>query len=507
MKHAYPLLAVLALASITAQAQQFRPFRTGTAHQFTETSAADTIHTLRLESAALVGSDSVFRFNGRVVPVRRVLGTTCYLTHVQRPDNLFGATLTKRAAGTEYVLTAANGRTFTLRPRAALGQPWAATSTGLTAHVTARAIDNVLGLPDSVVTIALSDGKTLRLSKHYGLVSGPALGAYLNGRHAARQLTLSALPGLRLGAEKTGAPAVYDFQPSDVFLRYSKQEGSLSNLCSESWVRDSVLTRALSRTGDTITYRIWSRKLTRTYGSPGAPAGFCQGSAGTVLEPARTTELQVTRSQQAGAPATLTNTTVGNIVPNGFVAVGFGARRTPNYYGRATQSLVDRQVCGVQTGDSVRLADIIDNGREQRYTAGLGLVFLSNWGIYSTLTTTLLGYRKVNLPTSTGTEVWGVLTTFPQILKAADYRPAASTAAFPNPFTSDLTVRFDAQRSQQTQVQLYNSLGQLVHETSRPVAAGVQQFILAVPTVPAGLYSLHLQHDGRTEVLKVLRAQ
>ena len=95
--------------------------------------------------------------------------------YVRRPDNLFGASLRVRP-GAEYVLAAANGRTLTLRPRQALGQPWAAAAGGLTARVTARTLGTVLGQADSLAVITLSDGAVLTLGKRLGWVRGSALG-------------------------------------------------------------------------------------------------------------------------------------------------------------------------------------------------------------------------------------------------------------------------------------------------------------------------------------------
>ncbi|GAA4391534.1 T9SS type A sorting domain-containing protein [Hymenobacter koreensis] len=508
MKHLYALPVLLALVASAAQAQDYRPFRMGTAYQFTEAvTAADTIHTLRLESATLVGADSVFRFNGRVVG-KRFVAPGCYATHVQRPDNLFGATLTKRP-GHEWRLSAANGRTFTLRPRAALNQPWPATAAGLTAQVTSRAVAPVLGQPDSVVTIALSDGKTLQISKRYGLLSGPALGAYLNGQRV-RQLSLSALPELRLGTALTGPLAVHDFQPNDVFLKHSQHEAFVG-LCSEEWERDSVLTRTPNQTGDTITYTIWSRTLRRQYSYTNAPPNSCSGPAGTTLLPPVVRTVVVTRSgsSSVGNVPMLTNSAMspvntGTRVVRVSLATSSSAAA---YMRRPITPLITRQVaCGPFTGDSVRLSEIIDNTFEQRFAAGLGLVSSSTWGLSATFTTTLLGYRKVNLPTGSGTEQWGTLRTFSQILKVADYRPAASTAVFPNPFAQELTVRFESGRAHTAQLRVFNALGQLVHETSCPVSAGTQQLALALPALPAGLYSLHLRHDGRTEIVKIVRA-
>ncbi|GAB2962257.1 hypothetical protein GCM10027048_33380 [Hymenobacter coalescens] len=510
MKHLYACLALACLA-FGARAQTiYRPLlRPGVVYQFAEAgTAGDTTHTVRLSYAGPhPAPDSLGRFNGRTVRVPARPTTCPWLSHVLRPDGLFGATVTIGFRRHEYLLRAANGRTLLLKTQAPLNQPWAATAAGLTARTTARGVGTVLGVSDSITTITFSDGQTLRLSKTYGFIEGPALGSYLNGQ-PPRRLTLTALGtgGRWLGQPAVGPAAMYDFQPGDVFLRYNKQEGTQTgSICSESWVRDSVLTRTLSRAADTVRYTIWRRVLTRNYGSPSAPGGFCQNTPGTTLTPGSVHSLAVAVNDE-NPLALLTHTlTSGTVVWRNLTLAGV---RTANFHGRNVQNTITRQVCPSATpADSVEMSDILDNGTTASYAVGLGQVLSCTSGIYYTYYNTLIGYRKVNLPTSTGTETWGSLRPFASILKAADHRPAATTAAFPNPFARELTVRFETARPQRATVRVYNGLGQLVQQLERPVAAGAAELRLQLPALPAGLYTLHLQHDGRTEVLRLTAAQ
>ena len=262
------LLALLiALGACPVRAQQYRPFRFGASYQLVATTTAgDTTHLLRLVSRQTQAGDSVFTFAPRTSYQRRTPGPSSYCgDYVRRADNLFGATLRLRP-GAEYVLAATTGRTFTLKPRAPLGQAWAATAAGLTAQVMARSLGTVLGQPDSLATIALSDGATIVLSRRFGWVSGPALGHYLNTRLPAAALTLTALPELGLGSPRLGAFVVYDFQPGDVFLRKTTSLGYMgpgAPCTSYQWTRDSILSRTLSANGDTLRYQQRSRTLQR----------------------------------------------------------------------------------------------------------------------------------------------------------------------------------------------------------------------------------------------------
>ena len=510
MKHLYACLALAGL-SFGARAQTgYQPlFRIGYTYQYTEAGTpGDTTHTVRMAFPHISSPDSVARLSGRAVALTRTAGN-CPTANVLRPDGLFGATVSiKTLGGKEYTVRGYNGRTFLLKPLAALNQPWTVTAAGLTAQVTARAATTTFGQPDQVATITLSDGETIRYSEKWGYLEGPNLGAYLNGQ-PRRHLTLTAITGqgVTLGQPAVGARAAFDYQPGDVFLRYSRQlttQGGAT--CSENWTRDSVLTRTLSPDGDTLRYTIWRRSLVRTYGAPNAPSGFCQNTPGTTLAPGYTTTLAVPRTDETLLSALTHNLTSGPSASfRGLTLAGY---RTSSYNGRKQQLVLMQQVCQpVPAADSVLLSNIVDNGGGSRYAAGLGQVEAWQGGIYYTQSTTLLGYRKVNQPTSTGTETWGALRTFANILKAADYRPAASTAVFPNPFAQELTLRFEAQRAQAVTVQLRNALGQLVHAETRAVKAGTQQLPLALPALAAGLYTVQLTADGRTQVLRVAKEQ
>lgn len=479
------------LAASTAAGQNYRPFRPAITYQLTEaTTPGDTTHTLRLGSGQRVGVDSVFQFNKRTSSGRN--GTLVYCGgYVQRPDNLFGDFFLVRPGG-EYALTAANGRTFTLRPRWPIGQSWPATATGLTARVTARTLGTVLGQADSLATITLSDGAVLTLGKRLGWVSGPALGHYLNARLPQAALTLTALPELGLGTSRMGNFVAYDFQPGDLFLRRTLIFG-MSAPCSSMtvWTRDSVLSRRLRANGDTLVYQIRSRTLSTSCGN-------------STLASPTTRTLRVNRNardlgQLTGyweEPDPLPASSTGTMHRPSW--------RTASYNQRPVQVHANYGQCGTALADTITLfnTSALDFGYSASSAPGLGLV----QSLYSSFTSELMllmGYRK-------GTEAWGQLTPFAQLLPARASRPAASTAAFPNPFGAALTVAFDLARPQPVAVVLHDALGRAVlRQPAEMQPAGVRQLTLATAGLPAGLYTLHLLfgEDGHTEVLKVLKTQ
>jgi hypothetical protein len=492
MHHQLPFFALSLLAAGTAHAQDYRPCRAGLTYQLSEVAApGDTTHALRLGAGREVGADSVFQFAARTSRTLQAGSVYCG-SYVVRPDNLFGATLTVRG-NSEFVLSAANGRTLTLRPRAAIGQAWPAAAS-LTGRVTARYLGpaGLLPRPDSLVAITFSDGATVLISKTYGFLQGPALGHYLNPRVPARALQLTALPELGLGSRRLGALVAYDFQPGDVFLRYTSGYDGWGPCGYYVWTRDSVLARINSRRGDTISYQIQRRTLTRR----------CSNGPGT-LAPATTIALTITSNYRALGQLTEFWENRFSTSPG----VGFihsVSHRTNAYNGRLLQQHVQYQTCSTgMAADTIKLANTssLDFGVELTTAPGLGEVREANIGLSGDLTV-LLGYRK-------GSETWGQLTTFAQLLPTAVARPAAGTAAFPNPFAAELSVSFELPRAQAVGLELRDALGRVVlTQPATQCAAGSCQLQLSTAAVSPGLYTLMLKPAaGPAQVLKVLKAQ
>ncbi|MEJ7658434.1 MAG: hypothetical protein WKG07_01800 [Hymenobacter sp.] len=141
-----------------------------------------TVHTLRVDSAyATPAGDSVYAFNRLLRPL-----TSSPYPLAKSRNNLLGARLRWHPGTADYYLEAnaepvLGGPTapvaLLLRPRAAVGSTWAATSSpaqpALTATLTSRAAGPAGATLDSVATITLSNGQVLRLSRLHGLLQGP----------------------------------------------------------------------------------------------------------------------------------------------------------------------------------------------------------------------------------------------------------------------------------------------------------------------------------------------
>ncbi|MBF9141551.1 hypothetical protein [Hymenobacter properus] len=504
MKNAYWLLILL--FSITARGQNFRPFRPGASYEFSQV-GSDTLYSLRLERAGVSGgTDSAYFFNSRVGPN---LGAS-YVANCRNcrySDNLFGGYLEVRSAGTaqeEYRLIFGDYanmqyfKVFVLRPRAPLNQAWGLYGQGSaeTARVTARGLVTVLGQTDSVVTITSSAGKIWRLSKNNGLVEGPSLSdVRLRAANRVRQLVLSAVPGRRLGTAQLTPQAIYDFQPGDAFW-YNTSEYNSGVPAPSPFIYnynyvDSVLTRTASRTGDTLTYRIWHCAASRqTYGqiitlvvSSRTMSRFARGTGEYVPDGPRQR--------------------TGGVMRDAIRSAQWNRRPVWRYDGRYSWS---GGSFSTPPNDSVCLQrPCVDCELYETYAVGLGRTnHIEYNSSCCTITTNLIGYRK-------GTETWGQTPRQAcRPLATAASRPAATTAAFPNPFGAELSVAFTLAHAQAVALTLHDGLGRVV--LAWPAAllpGGAQQVALPTTGLPAGVYSLHLRFvgEGRTEVLRVAKAQ
>jgi hypothetical protein len=503
MKNIYFLMALF--WALGAHGQHFSPFRPGAMVQYSAV-AGDTVRLLQLQRrgyAGVNGADSLYLFAERAGAPQNASGTAafggCWPRYGGGP---FGQALGIRFPGAmraEYRLLGAYnplqgyyGSDLLLKPRAPLAQVWTADSDwGTTARVVSRAVLPVLGVPDSVVTIAFSGGQQLMLSKFHGLVEGPAL-AYFAIWGAPRRQVLTALPGARLGQTLLGALAVYDFQPGDRFVyRYDQNTsvgGSPTPVPPLSYLlADSILSRTSSRAGDTLTYRVLTCSQQGNRASAIATLRYTSASG-----PGTRTSQQYLRGNSP--LASVSNLFSGTMV--------YDAVRGPYPTSRPEQRVAYLSLCYGDTAASYA-SPTIDHYAGASYAVGLGCVSNYVSDHYGTSTsTTLVGYRK-------GSETWGQL---PRLLcsplAATSSQPAATTAAFPNPFEAELSVTFVLRGPQTVVLALHDALGRVVLQRNEArLAVGPQQLSLATAGLPAGLYTLHLSfvQSSRTEVLKVLK--
>jgi len=242
MKHYYLfLLTVLAGA---LHAQNWLPLAPGDRFSYRHSDSVLISNVLQVDSQKILpGGDLAFFLNRVVLDC-----DTCIVQRAKLANQ--GQFLQKnmlRTSGGRWVFQ--GKQSFALFPLAQLGESWLLdTAQNLTATVLGVSAQTVLGMPDSVKTISLSNGAQIILSKGHGILQFP------DGSSGAT-FELVGIPSRNLGEKLPGWLEFYDFQPGDVLeyeSNYSWAPGTPANL----FTRDKR--RILDRfwDADTLVYAV-----------------------------------------------------------------------------------------------------------------------------------------------------------------------------------------------------------------------------------------------------------
>ena len=79
----------------------------------------------------------------------------------------------------------------------------------------------------------------------------------------------------------------------------------------------------------------------------------------------------------------------------------------------------------------------------------------------------------------------------------------AELKLYPIPTRDELTVSFDANRSEEVRLQLVNPLGAIVLEQTEIVQQGPAQLRLQLGTLAEGMYTLEIQQGDRRSLKKI----
>jgi hypothetical protein len=505
---ARPLLAVLLLLNgFGAVAQQaWRPFRPGLIYAYAATpvTSSSEYYTLRVDSAYVAANgDSVYAFNRRL----RELAVGNGRSGMARSrNNLFGALQRWHPGQTGYTLEASDQAnvqaavSLALFPRAAVGSSWtASTQPSRTATLVSRNWQTISpGVQDSVVVINITGAiaQTVRLSRRYGLLTGPQ---WLGGA-AGGQLEQAALP---TGFEQSfySPLRLFDMQVGDEF-GYEVVDIIAVVPCSNNKMLRRVIGRQLTADSLIITFR--EQKRDEWYGYP----GVCGGAASVNYQPVVVKRWALARRGNAwqsagaslpvGALRLLTGEYVYGPVP------GSGPTISSPYL--LIGLPITNSTSGCALGSEVRYVPLYQqNGASNAYSpgvdyfawafsfsSGVGPSFERNYGMSY--------YRKT---------VNGVTTTCgnPQVfvnLLPTRAEQAAVASLAPNPATESATLTLAQPARVGTGLRLTDALGRVVWRG--PVAAG--QTAVAVPLTgqPAGLYLLQLtEPEGTAASWKLYR--
>lgn len=482
---------------LSASAQNFQPFRKGLTYHFT---SQDSVFSMRIDSVKMENGDSVFVFNETIKPAPANTTGNCDQQQViyqflVRKNNQFGYKMLAKA-NREYVFQAETGQEFTLKTKAAVGQSWQfSAAPAVTATLTAKAVEPVATVSDSVLTFTLSNGQIIKLSKTYGFVKAPNFIALTDASFKPKDLEFYALPEKQVGQAISNPLQIFDFQPGDKFGYHSTMFVGFNNStpCTEDWVIVEVLSR--SNVAGGVSYGLKRETLIWNHGFPTAPAPFCQNN-----------------------PGTTTTSTTGTLVitENSFPEVsrltaGFYAPQTGGLYGNYSIGILKTSKYNQRPQTASRFMQFcpslnafisgVDGGTTKAwYGVGLGEIKRTGWSGFpmSDYTNELVWYVK-------GNETYGTPFTFAQILATSKELPVQPFSLAPNPFTSGIAIKLNPElQKNNVTVTVLNALGQQV-SVKQLNAASRTELKLQLPNLPKGMYMVQLNGNNKTYSSKLVK--
>ncbi|MCC2547976.1 T9SS type A sorting domain-containing protein [Hymenobacter sp. BT175] len=496
MKHLYPFLIVCAcLLGVSAQAQNWRPFRpNGDVHAFRGVSA-DTVLTLRLDSAAVIGADSVYFFNR----IMRRQGSFQWRKSV---NNQFGRVMRYNVAQRTYSLHWDGGpstgfnldRVLVLKPFASVGSAWMSVNTDVAVPtgLLSRGTMLIDGVMDSIVTFQINNATNIILSKNNGLVSAPAS---LQLSSNPRMLSLARRPS-PAGQSYYNPLMLLDLQVGDELGYY--QEPIMQNpfACYQGWLLRHVLSRQV--TADSVVYMLQQQSRMVTSGAPG-----CGGSS-TTISPVSVVRVAASRKTGrwagagfGGAPMLPVNTDLltyeYKMRLSGLNSLMMGHPVVPARPGRA---------CG---GPAALWQEMLyaSSGTPQNYAPGIdalawGQLVAEGVGPVAQYEHRLTYSRRTvngTVQTCGSRTGFGLLPT-----KAA---LAARFQLYPNPAAATATLMLPEPARTVTTIRLLDGLGRVA--VTQQLMAGQASTVLQLQSLAAGSYVVEVQAAG--EVTQRLRLQ
>lgn len=157
----------LAILSITLYAQNWKPMNSWEKFNYKYSDFNYITHTLWVDSADNLGGDSTYYLN-RVVTDDGVTSYPDYLLWNQ-PQFL----MRKVEFTNQGIYTFQDTNSFTINTFAHVGETWDYNTSGVTAEIIEQNEAIIFGQTDSLKTILLSTGDTIKLSKNHGILLFP----------------------------------------------------------------------------------------------------------------------------------------------------------------------------------------------------------------------------------------------------------------------------------------------------------------------------------------------
>ncbi|WP_210516492.1 T9SS type A sorting domain-containing protein [Hymenobacter terricola] len=476
---------------MTASAQQaWRPFRPGLIYSFATSGSPGSSFLLRLDSAyTTVTGDSAWAFNRLLRPFDGTAlgGAYAFSTSRRSRNNLFGARLVWQPGTAEFSLeSVAEGSyqaalSLRLRPRAAVGSTWAASTTPtLTATLTSRTWQPVSIIPgspsDSVAIITLSSGQVVRLSRQYGLLAGPR---WLVTSNSAPQYEASQLP-VPLANSPVYPATLFNMRPGDQFGYAETPQSVGSPPCTSTYTLRIIQTRQVVADSLLYTYRQQARIVNYAifgcFGTPGAVIGPVQNGRLAF-------SLRTGQSPQYEALPLLSGEYKALVPQATSLVVGLGISLSAIPSCQAGNAvLAYEQMHSFSTvGGVASYAPVSDGNWFQAFAPQIGV---GDTRTYET-------FLQYSLRTTSGGSVTcGSVANFINLLPTRAAQAASLATLHPNPATDAATLTLATPARPGCALRLTDALGRPVWSATVPTG----QTTITVPLAgqPAGLYLLHL---------------
>lgn len=454
MKTAPLLICLFAVTCQSLFSQNWNLIAPGSKYNFQLNTAAFVSNTIRVDSAAALGADSVFWLSQP-----RGLYTIGY-PYIVMVGNLLGDSVVKHADFSyecrfrlplwpEYTQ-----ETFVIRAHAEPGESWEFKS-GIMATVSEKKDSVYWGVSDSLKTIELSDGKRLRLSKQFGLLF-------------SENQTLVGLQGKDKGLQLPVLADFYsDWVAGAVFEHYQIHNENYGSSQAKNWAKFYVLGKTV--TADSI--KIQVRRLNRNetwYFSTQGPTTFQD----------EVTTLVILNPQKVSYPGLVKEISYSDFTNTYYQQVAAGLQltienSTPPGYGGPIRRDVWVQGIG-KTG----------------YEFTYGYI-----GVHSSTIISLNGYQKVD-QSPQGTihpdSFYGITTSVPDEVDAAQFR------MFPNPVSKGSVYIYCDSCPLPERVDCISATGQVVR-SFQPLSLPIE---MPVDDLSGGVYFLKMQFAGGQQVVK-----
>ena len=238
-------------------------------------------------------------------------GETLRIQWLVDQDNVFGAKMVILPGG-EYQFIGTNGEGFIIKTQVPIGSTWFFSGVSVSATLDTITLSTFHSITDSVMTISLSNGRTLKLSKNYGLIEAYTfLPQPSEFSETPYNYSLWGIKEAGVGGNMPGFAEVFDFDIGDEFGRVNQNGAYIYYNTDTS--HSEVIGKASSITGDTLWYDFYKESIwTSTYTYPTTSTISADTVWGATYERAYYPALEVHSMQTSwvgGSPGTMVNLT------------------------------------------------------------------------------------------------------------------------------------------------------------------------------------------------------